>query len=448
MPPGPTNSGNSSATSSKIRGADWSPKGEVYIVARFWYGAPMSTLILPRNVQFLYEEHLARVEARSLGCEGWDREEDDPRRVGVQVNGTAAEVLQRAAYVGKLDGQQTVYEQLIRPKYQGGVFNRTRSVNQYLTHWIYPYRGKFHPQMVRALLNIVGAKRGSRVLDPYLGSGTTALEASLLGIDCVGVDISPLCVLLTRVKTRSIEALAEIRTRVQALLDADTLDPHDASIARDSNPIVADFVEVARMTTLSDVSRRNRDGRVWLRRNLGAMLESVEAHASALRTFRIDPGCVSAVCGDARDLSAAGVGAATVDAVVTSPPYSIALDYVKNDDHALVALGVDAETLRAEMTGVRGRGARDKLALYNEDMQRMFREVARVLKPGARAAFVIGDATVDRSEYTTTKEMGDWAVDAGLEREREVRKIVFGLYNVMQDEKILVFRKPSTSVAQ
>ena len=105
-------------------------------------------------------------------------------------------------------------------------------------------------------------------------------------------------------------------------------------------------------------------------------------------------------------------------------------------------MGVRSAALRRVMTGVRGRGPKEKLALYNEDMRRMFREVARVLKPGARAAFVIGDATVDKSEYTTTQEMSDWAVAAGLEREREIPKIVFGLYNVMLDEKILVFRKP------
>ena len=236
--------------------------------------------------------------------------------------------------------------------------------------------------------------------------------------------------------------MAEVRARVQALLKLDTLDPHDASIARDKNPIVADFVNVARMTTLSDVSRRSRDGRVWLRKNLLAMLDSVEAHARALSTFQIEPGRVSVVRGDARDLRAAGIDDATVDAVVTSPPYSIALDYVKNDEHALTALGESLAALRCEMTGVRGRGPKEKLALYNEDMQRMFREVARVLKPGARAAFVIGDATVDRSEYTTTQQMGDWAVDAGLKRERELPKIVFGLYNMMIDEKIMVFRKP------
>jgi hypothetical protein len=127
---------------------------------------------------------------------------------------------------------------------------------------------------------------------------------------------------------------------------------------------------------------------------------------------------------------------------VTSPPYSIALDYVKNDEHALEALDVDLIELRKTMTGVRGRGAKEKLALYNADVQAMFREVAVVLKPGAGAAFVIGDATVDRSEITTTDEMATWAEAAGLRRERSIPKIVYGLYSVMQDEKILVFRKP------
>ena len=391
----------------------------------------------------MYEALLARIEARCLGCEHWKQDNDNPWLVDVRVNGAATDVVvNRAAYVGTLDGNATVYDQLIQPKYQGGIFNRTRSVNQYLTHWIYPYRGKFHPQMTRALLNIVGVGPGSLVLDPYVGSGTTALEASLLGIDCIGVDVSPLCVLLTRVKSRSARAIRRLRSRVQAVLNEGDIDPRDASIAQDRNPIVVDFFQAARMVALSDMARRQRDGQVALRKNLLAMLESVEAHASALRRFKITPGRVSAVLGDARELGAAGVKDASVDAVVTSPPYSIALDYVKNDDHALEALGIDVAALRREMTGVRGRGPKDKLALYNEDMQRMFREVARVLKPGARAAFVIGDATVDRREHTTTKEMGDWAVEAGLEREREIPKIVFGLYNVMLDEKILVFRKP------
>jgi tRNA G10 N-methylase Trm11 len=402
----------------------------------------MNRLTLPRNVQFLYEEQLARVELQALGCDNCERDVDNPWVISAHVNGTAADVIQRAAYVDTIDGQNTVYSDLIRPKYQGGTFNRTRSVNQYLTHWIYPYRGKFHPQMVRGLLNILGVRRGSLVYEPYLGSGTTALEASLLGADFMGVDLSPLCVLLTRVKTQSALRAEAIRLRVEKMLSAKSVKLTRKSF-RDDDPIVQDFLEVALMVTLSDVSRRGRDEAASIRKNLTGMLESVRAHALALERFGIEAGRVSVRVGDCRDLSTTGVTPGTVDAIVTSPPYSIALDYVKNDEHALKALGVDTDSLRRAMTGVRGIGPKEKLRLYNEDMQRMFVQVALALKPGGRAAFVVGDATVDGREFTTTEEMTSWAVSAGLVHERSLPKIVFGLYNVMQDEDILVFRRPA-----
>jgi len=402
----------------------------------------MNTLVLPRNVQFLYEEHLARLEFEALGCCDLNRDGDHWNQMTAVVNGTADAMLDRSAYLGSLDGRPSTYKQLITPRYQGGQFNRTRSVNQYLTHWIYPYRGKFHPQMVRALMNILGVRRGSVVAEPYLGSGTAALEASMLGADFVGIDLSPLCVMLTRVKTQSVDALDKIRRRVTQIVASSDVALDDERLATDDDPAVADFLQIARMVTLSDVARRKREGSIYLRKNLSAMLESVEAHAAAIKTFGIKPGKVSVRVGDCRDLKTSGIKSNSVDAIVTSPPYSIALDYVKNDEHALDALGVDMGELRDSMTGVRGRGAEQKLQLYNADMQAMFREVAGILKPGARAAFVIGDATVDGREYTTTDQMTDWAIDAGLTLERSIPKIVFGLYAVMNDEKIQIFRKP------
>ena len=41
----------------------------------------------------------------------------------------------------------------------------------------------------------------------------------------------------------------------------------------------------------------------------------------------------------------------------------------------------------------------------------------------------------------TTEQMAEWAGAAGLRKERSVAKIVYGLYSVMKDEKILIFRK-------
>ena len=403
----------------------------------------MNTIQLPRNVQFLYEEHLARLEFSALGCHDLRREGDHWDQLTAIVNGTTDLMITRSAYLGMLDGRPSVYSELIKPQYQGGQFNRTRSVNQYLTHWIYPYRGKFHPQMVRGLLNILGVQPGWLVAEPYLGSGTAALEASLLGASVIGVDLSPLCVLLTRVKTQAVTAVGKIRQRVGSILKSEHLDLEDRCLTIDDDATVSDFLQVARMVTLSDVARRKREGSVYLRKNLTAMLASVEDHARAIDHYGITPGRVFVAVGDSRDLRVSGVGDNTVDAIVTSPPYSIALDYVKNDEHALDGLGVDTNELRDVMTGVRGRGPREKLQLYNADMQAMFREVARILKPRARAAFVIGDATVDGREYTTTDQMVEWGVQTGLTLDQSIPKIVYGLYGMFQDEKILIFRKPA-----
>jgi tRNA G10 N-methylase Trm11 len=402
----------------------------------------MNELRLQRNLQFLYEDHLARLELTALGCGDFTRDEGDAWLLRCDLDGNLADIHGRSAYVGAVDGRPTVYGELIRPGYQGGRFNRTRSVNQYLTHWIYPYRGKFHPQMVRALFNLLGAKRGGRAWDPFVGSGTAALEASLLGVDCIGTDLSPLCVLLTRVKTQSVHALKTIRSRVTELLADDALDVEAFDPAKESSEQVRDFLQVARMVTFSDVARRGRQAEAAFRRNLTQMLESVQAHATALKHFGIRPGAVKALLADARNLTTTGIAPETIDVIVTSPPYSIALDYVKNDEHALEALGVDMGRLREKMTGVRGRGAHQKMAHYNADMKLVFQQVATALKPGGSAAFVVGDATVDRREITTTGDMTEWAETAGLRLERNIRKIVFGLYSVMTDERILVFRKP------
>src|SRR5436190_15544645 len=99
----------------------------------------MNKLTLQRNVQFIYESYLASIEFQSFGCERLAPSADDWKVFTAHVNGSSRSLLERSAYLGALDGQVSVYQQLIKPAYQGGEFNRTRSENQYLTHWIYPY---------------------------------------------------------------------------------------------------------------------------------------------------------------------------------------------------------------------------------------------------------------------------------------------------------------------
>ncbi len=58
------------------------------------------------------------------------------------------------------------------------------------------YRGNWPPQMARALILSYTAP-GDTVLDPMIGSGTTCIEAKLLGRNCIGVDINYNAVILT-----------------------------------------------------------------------------------------------------------------------------------------------------------------------------------------------------------------------------------------------------------
>jgi len=116
-------------------------------------------LVLLDNVQFIYELALAQLELQALGA---DFDVTNGLRQFKLVKTQNEERLRRKlAYFKVVKGKYTDYFHIVQR-------NRTRSVNQYLTHWIYPYKGKFHPQMIRALLNIIGLDRGDTVLDPFL----------------------------------------------------------------------------------------------------------------------------------------------------------------------------------------------------------------------------------------------------------------------------------------
>ena len=141
--------------------------------------------------------------------------------------------------------------------------------------------------------------------------------------------------------------------------------------------------------------------------------------------------------GDARALE---LDDDSVDGIITSPPYSIALDYVKNDAHALEVLGHDLERIREGFIGVRGKG-KEKIELYNKDLERSYGEMHRVLREGKSCVVVIGNATLQGKEVKTVDKTIDYCEGIGFMLEKNMDKIIFGLYNVIQKENILMFKK-------
>lgn len=70
----------------------------------------------------------------------------------------------------------------------------------YLTHELHLYKGKFFPRMVRSLMNRFLVNPNGLVVDPFAGSGTALLEASLLGHSSIGIDVDPTSVLISSQK--------------------------------------------------------------------------------------------------------------------------------------------------------------------------------------------------------------------------------------------------------
>lgn len=75
-----------------------------------------------------------------------------------------------------------------------------RQVTRYSAHGLHEYRGKFNPQVVRAIGNLLKLEPGQWVLDPFCGSGTTLLEAAHIGWNAIGIDMNPLGVLIANAK--------------------------------------------------------------------------------------------------------------------------------------------------------------------------------------------------------------------------------------------------------
>jgi len=420
-------------------------KGETMIEraeSQFWaYGISNENtgknLVLLDNVQFIYELSLAELELKALGIDFEvtnGLREFNLLKKSEELNEL---IKRRGSYYKTVNGQFTDYFYIIKE-------NQTRSVNQYLTHWIYPYKGKFHPQMIRALLNIIGLKEGNTVFEPFSGSGTTALEAQLLGINFVGIDISPLCIIQGRVKTESIHVLDEILRIKEEVISK--FEPNLFSLETNyyeiieglsSDERVRNFYKMTRLLAVSDNSRRKRDFRTSFIKNLNLMICSTKDFVGITERLNIKLGNVEIKIGDSRDIK---LSDSSIDGIITSPPYSIALDYVQNDVHSFKDLGYDVFKMKNDFIGVRGIG-KSRVELYNEDMKKSYSEMFRILKPNKYAVIVIGNATYQGKEVKTVEFSIEYMEGLGFRLLKNINKIIFGLYNIMKKENILIFKK-------
>jgi len=93
----------------------------------------------------------------------------------------------------------------IKIDYSWSFSDKTRKDTAYITHGYHRYPAKFIPQIVSRLAEKY-TKEGDLIVDPFGGCGTTLVESKVIGRPSVGVDVNPVAVLITKVKTTPIEA--------------------------------------------------------------------------------------------------------------------------------------------------------------------------------------------------------------------------------------------------
>lgn len=174
---------------------------------------------------FPYERRLAELEVeRFFGVE--PKVVNESLRVQT-LNGVDPRLLERLTYFQQVvgDDKGIVIPQQARLEASATDHDDPRRLRRqhtrYSAHGLHEYRGKFNPQVVRISMNLLGLESGSRVWDPFCGSGTVPLEALHQGFNALGVDLNPLAVLIANAK------LAAVRARPESLERA-----ADAVIAR------------------------------------------------------------------------------------------------------------------------------------------------------------------------------------------------------------------------
>lgn len=291
-----------------------------------------------------------------------------------------------------------------------------RRTLRYATHGIHEYRGKFFPQLVRSLLNIGGAKRGSLVLDPMCGSGTTLVEGVLSGCQVVGLDLNPLsamiakdkCSLLAADPDELIQDFEQIRSTLESQaakprfgyldqltesereyldswFEAETLRELDGIATHLTDRLPAPAVSLA-WISLSNILRSSSQQKtddLRVRRDYsvqempdirGRFLREFERSIRLTAAFLYQEGrqngpSYEVHLADARDLHNFS-GKRKVDLIITSPPYATALPYLDTDRLSLSFLGLesraDVRKRDRDMIGNREVTERHRQLLWNE----------------------------------------------------------------------------------
>lgn len=367
------------------------------------------------------------------------------------------ELIDRSAFFKKVSGQETLHFKTYSAKSKALSENRSAITKAYFengkfstgyaTHSLFPYRGKFHPQLIKGLMNIIGIKKGETVLDPMAGSGTTNIEASLLGINSIAVDVSPFCQLMTNTKYNALKLESSILKGVKEKSN-ELFDFFNASNVLTKIHKIKDQnkLKVYHLAFLAFLDSMGYSKRVTKSSHKELFNKVLGRYVTTVTEFINNPYFEQSKLGVTKVLSDSNaidlkIDENSIDGVITSPPYSFAIDYANNDKDQLEFLGYNVNELKSNMIGLIGKNKNERLSNYFTDMTKVCSEVYRVLKPGKIFIMIIGSNTNQTGGIRLEQTIIDSCKKIGMPLVKSILKPIKGMRNTMKDEYVLFFQK-------
>jgi hypothetical protein len=286
------------------------------------------------------------------------------------------------------------------------------------------YRACFKAQLPEFFISRL-TKPGDVVLDPFMGRGTTLIQAALMGRKAYGNDINPLSALLARPRLRPI-AMSEIRAALQTVnwqtgkivrddllafyhpstlqkLEALRLWIAERAPLSDSNPDpIADWIRMVAINRLSGHSPGFFSGRsmppnqavsvkaqLKINGKLGQTPPERDVAAVILKKSQslLKDGCAKAGVGTSLHTGAAwhipNIANKSVDLVVTSPPFLDIVQYAADNWLRCWFAEISTEDVSIDMHKTE--------AAWTEMVRKVLVELARVTRSGGHIAFEVGE---------------------------------------------------------
>ena len=387
---------------------------------------------------------LADVDLLILELEGLAEEyRIDIKNKSVELTGDFDFIRRRIAHLEKVDGINTLYTDFI---------DTFQDTNAYAFHNLYPYKGKFYPRVVRTLINAFGLNENHIILDPFNGSGTTTHEASLMGIKSIGIDVTPIGILIAKLKNEllfiepqlldfSEEELREIFNQIK-----EKKWEHE-------NEIITKLLQIIYFDTMdafARTSRYNKRGPETLFiekfnyvKNCYKLLNEVK------NRWELNFVSADVINEDVLNLNCKKGFENYFDAIITSPPYYFSIDYVGKDKIAYDYWGIDMKEIESKYLGMKNNLPKKrygsipaKVILYYEDLKRSIENMYWALKPGGKIAIIVGDSSVNGKKIPTTLMTKYFCEEVGFKFQQLVFNPLLGARNrAIRGESIIICQK-------